>query len=67
MISQELYKQPYSFYAFSLFYERGDIYECLQSLDETHVRDIKLFVQNDPQGAEKFFIEIQNDEVAQKL
>lgn len=34
-LAAELNKQPYSFYSFALFYEKGDIYECLRSLQQT--------------------------------
>ena len=67
MLSQELNKQPYSFYSFALFYERGDVYECLRSLEETSQRDVRLFVKHNPKSAEKFLEEILSDEVAMKL
>jgi hypothetical protein len=50
-----------------LFYERGDIYECLKSLEETNIRDIRLFVKHNPKSSEKFLLEILTDDVAMKL
>lgn len=35
MLNSELSKQPYSFYSYALFYERGNIYDCLRSLEQT--------------------------------
>jgi hypothetical protein len=67
MLNTELSKQPYSFYSYALFYERGNIYDCLRSLDKTTQREIVLFVKHQPENAEKFVDEILRDELAMKL
>eukprot|EP00347_Sterkiella_histriomuscorum_P022846 403336932 len=67
MISNELHKQPYSFFSFALFYEMGMMIECLKSLEQTTQRDITLFVKNNPKSAQRFMQEILQDEVALRL
>lgn len=67
MLTYEITKPPYSFYSFALFYERGDIFDCLRSLQLVSSRDVRLFVRHNPRSAEKFVCEITNSEVAMKL
>lgn len=67
MVHSELHKQPYSFYTFAMFYEEGQIIQCLKSLDHTSQRDVGLFVKNNPRSADRFITEIIKDEVAMKL
>jgi len=40
---------------------------CLNSLNNTSQRDVRLFVKHNPKSADKFISEIIKDEVALKL